>query len=344
MLRKEFYHIILVNLWLMFWGVQSSSAHASSFELSDKRKAIEEYIETYSFYAIRNQIEFKIPASITLAQGILESDAGNSLLAREANNHFGIKCHKDWQGKTFIKDDDAKDECFRKYKHASESYDDHSRFLTQRSRYKELFELEMTDYKGWANGLKKAGYATDPKYPDKLIRIIEEYQLNKFVTEPERVKATSSDKKESGSKKKKEKKERKKKEKTPETKTPKEPVIAQKKREVLRINQRKVIRFEAGDKVADIAQEFTKREDWLLKYNDIKDTSEVQPGQYFYLQPKRNKSSKASIITQQETTLIQISNMEGVKLTNLEFWNKEWTGKSIPKGTSIYLRNPEVKR
>src|SRR5690554_4034016 len=118
-----------------------------------------EYVEKWKDVAIFQMVEYRIPASITLAQGILESGSGNSMLATRANNHFGIKCH-DWTGKKFYQDDDAKNECFRKYKNAAESFDDHSEFLTSRSRYASLFDLKTTDYKGWAKGLKAAGYAT----------------------------------------------------------------------------------------------------------------------------------------------------------------------------------------
>ena len=140
----------------------------------------EEYIQTYKDIAMQEMREHKIPASITLAQGILESGAGNSALAREAKNHFGIKCHKGWTGKTYYMDDDEKDECFRKYKNAEESFRDHSEFLCGRSRYAALFDLEITDYKGWARGLKAAGYATNPKYAQLLIDRIELYDLTKY--------------------------------------------------------------------------------------------------------------------------------------------------------------------
>ena len=142
-----------------------------------------EYIQTYKATAKNNMIEYDIPASITLAQGILESGAGTGPLSRIANNHFGIKCHKEWNGPSVKYDDDAKDECFRKYDRPAESYKDHSLFLTTRAWYLPLFELDKDDYKAWAKGLKKAGYATDPKYPEKLISIIERYQLDQYDAE-----------------------------------------------------------------------------------------------------------------------------------------------------------------
>ena len=138
------------------------------------------YVKTYAEVAQQEMNTYDIPASITLAQGILESGMGNSRLATQANNHFGIKCHKEWRGKRIYHDDDEKGECFRVYKDPRNSYRDHSLFLTTRSRYDFLFELNKRDYKAWAKGLKKAGYATDPKYPDKLINLIERYRLDRY--------------------------------------------------------------------------------------------------------------------------------------------------------------------
>ena len=138
---------------------------------------IRNYIETYKEIAIQKMIEHKIPASITLAQGIFESGSGTSRLAREANNHFGIKCHKEWTGKTIKHDDDELQECFRKYEEAEHSYNDHSLFLTSRPRYAKLFTLNIMDYKAWAHELKAAGYATNPQYADRLISLIERFDL-----------------------------------------------------------------------------------------------------------------------------------------------------------------------
>ena len=140
----------------------------------------EQYINKYKNIAVKQMQKHKIPASITLAQGCLESGDGNSALARNANNHFGIKCHDGWKGRTFRQDDDERNECFRKYDNAVDSYTDHSYFLTSRPRYNSLFDLKITDYKGWAHGLKAAGYATNPKYAQLLINIIEEYKLYKY--------------------------------------------------------------------------------------------------------------------------------------------------------------------
>ena len=138
------------------------------------------YIDTYSSLAVQEMVRSGVPASITLAQGLLESGAGLSKLATEGNNHFGIKCHNGWTGRSMKQDDDRRGECFRVYDRAEESFRDHSDFLRYRDRYKFLFDLELTDYKGWAYGLKQAGYATDPKYAAKLIQYIEDYDLSQY--------------------------------------------------------------------------------------------------------------------------------------------------------------------
>jgi len=161
-----------------------TSSCSSLKTISDLENTVEQkinfYVKKYAPAATKNMRFFKIPASITLAQGILESGYGEGTLAKKANNHFGIKCHKEWKGKSITHDDDEKDECFRSYKNPLRSYRDHSLFLVDRDRYSSLFTLNRKDYKGWAVGLKAAGYATDPKYADKLISLIERFNLTRF--------------------------------------------------------------------------------------------------------------------------------------------------------------------
>jgi flagellum-specific peptidoglycan hydrolase FlgJ len=156
--------------------------HVKKLEKGNKplNKYTLQYIKKYAPLAVLEMHKYDIPASITLAQGILESGNGRSRLASKSNNHFGIKCHVGWKGAKVYHDDDEKGECFRKYKYVETSYKDHSEFLSGRRRYASLFKLRKSDYKGWAKGLKKAGYATDKKYPKKLIKIIEEYKLYEF--------------------------------------------------------------------------------------------------------------------------------------------------------------------
>ena len=161
-----------------------TSSCSSLKTISDVENTVEQkinfYVKKYAPAATKNMRFFKIPASITLAQGILESGYGEGTLAKKANNHFGIKCHKEWKGKSITHDDDEKDECFRSYKNPLRSYRDHSLFLVDRDRYSSLFTLNRKDYKGWAVGPKAAGYATDPKYADKLISLIERFNLTRF--------------------------------------------------------------------------------------------------------------------------------------------------------------------
>lgn len=169
---------------------QAESAKAGESKIPEiKNYTAISYIERFKQIAIREMNNSGIPASITLAQGILESGNGNSELALEGNNHFGIKCTPEWKGKTMLKDDDQKDDCFRVYKTPEESFKDHTEFL-KRKRYAPLFELDKNDYRGWATGLKAAGYATNPRYAELLISLIERYNLNRFdrmETETEKI-------------------------------------------------------------------------------------------------------------------------------------------------------------
>ena len=167
--------------------IESSKKNDSEIKTAPKNASYTQivtiYIDNYSVIAKEEMIQYGIPASITLAQGILESGAGRAELSKKSNNHFGIKCHKGWTGEKVYHDDDELQECFRKYKDPKYSFRDHSLFLTQRSRYADLFTFKKDDYKSWAKGLRKAGYATDPKYPQKLINIIEKYELYTYDEE-----------------------------------------------------------------------------------------------------------------------------------------------------------------
>ena len=168
-------------------NIENSSSKTEILEATTRVKVTTEivlaYIENYKEIAKKNMKDFGIPSSICLGQGILESGAGTGPLSSLANNHFGIKCHQDWTGASVKYDDDSAQECFRKYNQASESYNDHALFLKGRKWYEPLFKLDKGDYRSWAKGLKAAGYATDPKYPEKLIAIIERYHLNQYDAE-----------------------------------------------------------------------------------------------------------------------------------------------------------------
>jgi len=164
-------------------SVEKSAPTEKAIETKSISTSTIEYINTYKDEAMKEMREFKIPASIKLAQGIIESSSGNSDLTKRSNNHFGIKCHKGWEGEHTLHDDDEKGECFRVYKDPLISFRDHSLFLTTRSRYANLFKLKDGDYVGWAQGLSEAGYATDRRYPAKLIGLIEKYDLHKYDAE-----------------------------------------------------------------------------------------------------------------------------------------------------------------
>ena len=167
------HYILIAALWLASAGASAQSVWNARYQ---------QYIDQYRDCAIEQMLKWKIPASITLAQGVLESGAGQSELARRGNNHFGIKCHTSWTGPTVHRDDDARNECFRAYSSAFESFEDHSRFLATGQRYRQLFRLKLTDYQGWAHGLKAAGYATNPQYAQRLIDIIQLYKLYQYDT------------------------------------------------------------------------------------------------------------------------------------------------------------------
>lgn len=260
---------------------------------SETRISREEYIQKYKDIAIREMLEFNIPASIKLAQGILESGDGNSPLAKYAKNHFGIKCHKEWDGPTFIQDDDEKNECFRKYSDVEESYRDHSLFLKGRKWYAELFDLKITDYKGWAYGLKKAGYATHPKYAELLIEIIEKnelYLFDKLDELPKSLHAKSS----ISSKK-------------PERKN----------YEFSTKNNIRYIVAQKGDTYYKIAHRYEMGLWQIYKYNDLEKSDICKEGELIYLQPKRRKGDVATHTITKGETMRSISQMHGIKLKRL---------------------------
>lgn len=297
-----------------------------------QRISTEEYIKTYKDIAIEKMKNYRIPASITLAQGILESGSGNSRLAQKANNHFGIKCHKGWTGKTFYMDDDEKNECFRKYKKVEDSYRDHSLFLTERGRYSFLFDLKITDYKAWAKGLKKAGYATNPKYPEILISIIERYDLMKYDTQGK--KENQEDKK-------------------PVKKTGKQVVTSNlsvenfKKfekypsgRQIFINNDRKLIIAKSGDTFFGLAKEFGIYTWQLYKYNDLEKDYLLKVGDIIYLQKKKRKAAREHRYHEVANgqTIRQISQLYGVRESRLYKINNLPKGVQVGAGEIIKLR------
>ncbi|MCW3807558.1 glucosaminidase domain-containing protein [Plebeiibacterium marinum] len=282
-----------------------------------------DYIGMYSDLAVREMKRVGIPASITLAQGMLESGNGNSTLARKSNNHFGIKCHNDWTGKKVYHDDDKRGECFRKYQNVYESYLDHSDFLVGKKRYASLFDLKITDYKGWAHGLKKAGYATDPKYARRLIDIIEENNLDRFDRGD--VIIAKSDKE-----------DRKK-----ATKKVDNFMVDAFASHNLGVNNGiKYITVQENDSFAEISSEFGLKEWEIYAYNDLQSEASIKQYKYLYVQPKRNKAHRKHRVhrVKGDQSLHYIAQKYGVKISRLYKYNNLKEGDKVKEGQLIYLR------
>ena len=278
-----------------------------TLQAQTRNKQYEAYIKKYRELAVEEMKKYHIPASITLAQGLLESGAGQSALARKSNNHFGIKCGSDWYGKTVSHDDDARGECFRAYKHPKDSYEDHSKFLAGRPRYASLFNLNITDYKGWARGLKKAGYATNPRYADQLIGIIELYELYKYDDKNylKWIKKNPN---------------------------PHQTYIA---------NGLLYIVVRAGDSWKSISQEFDISQKKLRKYNDLYKGYALQVGDILYLEKKNKKADKEHIVhvLRAGESMYSISQKYGIRLKNHYKLNKMDEDDPAPKiGTILRLR------
>jgi GR25 family glycosyltransferase involved in LPS biosynthesis len=260
------------------------------------------YIDTYKNIAIREMKIYNIPASITLAQGILESGDGQSRLATKANNHFGIKCHNGWTGGRIYHDDDKKGECFRKYKHAEESFRDHSEFLSTRSRYASLFELDRTDYRAWAKGLQKAGYATSKTYASTLIKLIQQNELHQYDLQ-----ALDGD-------------------------------LLAEERIVTLPNKSKYVVLEEGENLEDLSNTFNRSVKKLLHYNDLTYEANVTPGDRIYIRAKKSQGSNKYYKVKSGDTMHSISQREGITLERLYWRNRKPVGWQPQQGETIRLR------
>ena len=298
------------------------------------RSPQQKYIDQYAQLAISEMERTGVPASITLAQGLVESRAGLSPLASKGNNHFGIKCHNDWKGRKMYADDDKAGECFRVYPTADKSFMDHSDFLRYRDRYKFLFELDKTDYKGWARGLKKAGYATDPAYANKLIKVIEEYELYRFDVKAEVIPEAPLEI------------EAPKKYVPPKEEHWEKPEYSEEhsfslSRNVMTRNGVPFITAMKGETYSAIASAqglFLKE---LLRYNDLKKEVRLEEGDVVFLQAKKNKAEKGLekyIVDSDGEDLRGISQRFGVKLSAIRKLNG-YDDNYVPcEGDSILLR------
>lgn len=295
-MKKVCPQIILFRFIILSFLFFSSSAPV--FSQAKRYKIYDEYIDKYKHIAVDHMKRHKIPASITLAQGLLESGAGKSELARNSNNHFGIKCHTDWKGEKVYKADDGPNDCFRKYKKVEDSYEDHALFL-KRARYASLFSLKMTDYSGWAKGLQKLGYATDKAYANKLIKLIEDYKL---YLHDRKGKSKDEEKKEE------------------------ERFIAQNyKHTPYRTHNLVYVEAQDGDTYEAIAVEFGFKPKDLYKYNEVPEGFPLKKGDIVYFEKKKSKADKPYYdhVVQVGESMHSISQRYGIKVNNLYKMNKK---------------------
>ena len=342
-----------IRLFFVLFCLISVEILASPTEKTPQEK----YIEKYAPLAVSEMYRSGVPASITLAQGLLESGNGQSELARMSNNHFGIKCHNNWQGGKVYYDDDAKGECFRKYSHPSESYRDHSDFLRFRDRYKFLFDYKVTDYKSWAYGLKKAGYATDPAYPKKLIKLIEEYDLHEYDRKP--ASFGKSYNKKDDKKKELQQKEVVKNEPKPvekQQKLPLSPIVIEQVKEldakqleefhfslarkVYTQNSVPFVYAEEGDTYTSIAASHNLFTREILKFNDLKEDEGLVPGTVVYLKPKKKSAAKGidKYVFEAGDELRDVAQRFGVRLASVVRLNGFEEGFVPREGDIIRLR------
>lgn len=298
----------IICLIIILAGIGNVEAEAQR-----KNASFEKYIKQYSDLAIQHQKKHRIPASITLAQGLFESGAGQSQLARKSNNHFGIKCHSDWRGGRVYHDDDLRGECFRKYNRAEDSYEDHARFLVDRPRYAPLFKLNIKDYKGWAKGLQKCGYATDRAYANKLIKVIEDYELYRYDS-AKGYKRPSENR--------------------PAATTP----LAQ--YTVYRTNGLIYVYAKENDSFDQIARSTGFRVKDLKKYNEVPEDFPLQKEDIVYLEKKKKKADKPAYdhVVQVGESMHSISQKYGMQIKSLYKMNKKHKDYIPEEGDVLKLR------
>ena len=318
---------------------------AAGIATAQRSEVVYEYINTYKQLAIDEMIRTGVPASITLAQGIHETEAGKSDLVTRSNNHFGIKCKTGWQGEKVYHDDDARGECFRSYASAEDSYKDHSNFLKNGQRYAFLFDLDPTDYQAWAYGLKKAGYATNVKYSQLLIKLIEDYNLHQYtlialgrISPSEEIFAGNSKtgvvlKKEEGLS---------------------GPALSQEEDEVVEttnypngifeINRSKVLYAKAGSSLLSIAEQNDISIGRLLDFNDLDQEDVLIKGQLIFLQRKRRQGASDIHIAKPGESMYDIAQAEGIRLENLLKYNGLQAFQKPAPGEQIYLQREAPQR
>ena len=300
--------LIILNLLTVCLIVLPTQAYGQH-----KLAAYQKYIKTYGTLAIKQQTQYKIPASITLAQGLLESGAGQSDLARRSNNHFGIKCHE-WKGARVYHDDDLRGECFRKYSTVEQSYTDHSKFLAERPRYASLFKLRISDYKGWAKGLQKCGYATDRAYANKLIKVIEDYELYRY----DRMKVVKKTTK----------------------RTITQPKSAQPAYQVYRTHGLIYVYAQENDDFDHIAASLGFSPRKLKKYNEVPEDFPLEKGDIVYLEKKKKKADKPyeQHVVQVGESMHGIAQKYGIQIKSLYKMNKKSADYIPMEGDVLKLR------
>lgn len=329
-MKKIEYTIFSVLLVVLSIGTLSASV----------RQTREEYIEKYKKIAVAHMERYGIPASITMAQGILESDAGNSQLSRSSNNHFGIKCKKGWKGRKVYHDDDAKGECFRAYSNVEASYRDHAEFLDSSPRYDSLFAYPADDYRSWARGLKAAGYATAPDYAERLITIIEKYRL--YILDREDGAAIYSSAKNA--------KENAEWFASQSSKQDEEPVSpdnfrvtinAHKGYNINRINKVCYVVAKQGDTYASIGEAFYISERTLRRFNEVSKKHTLTKGEIVYIERKKSyiKGKDIEHTVSKGETLHSISQKYGIRVQKLAKMNSLRKNSTLRVGSKIYISN-----
>jgi Mannosyl-glycoprotein endo-beta-N-acetylglucosaminidase/LysM domain len=308
---------------------------ADNFIFGQSSATVLKYVDTYKNIAITEEIRTGVPASITLAQGIHETGAGTSDLVLKSNNHFGIKCKADWNGASVSHDDDAKGECFRKYDDPLDSYKDHSDFLKNRPYYSSLFNLDPMDYKAWAHGLKKAGYATNPKYAHILIKLIEDYDLQQYTL------IALSGKYDNGDAVFASKGNNETSTQSNTTQNVIQKAVAKTYNyptEVFKINETKVVFVKKGTAFLKVANDNDISLPRLFEFNDMKSTDIAETDQLIYLQRKRKLGSGEYHVVQEGETVYDIAQIEGIRLESLLEYNLLKTGMQPEVGETLNLK------
>ena len=302
-------------LWSAAANLSLVTCHLSLVQAQTRWNAqYQQYVDQWSSVAVDQMNRYHIPASITLAQGLLESGAGRSDLAQRGNNHFGIKCHNGWTGPTVYFDDDQRNDCFRSYKSAYESFEDHSRFLVNGQRYRSLFSLKPNDYKGWARGLKAAGYATNPKYADRLIEIIEVYKLYEYDSVSPSTAHHSTF----------------------------HPQPSTHQRDVFEFNDRYYVIARRGETFRSIGDELDLSYRKLAKYNERDMNDQLEDGEIVWLEKKARKAPKEyknrPHIVQPGESMYSIAQYYGIRLERLYKMNGLTPDYNIRVGDQLKLR------